>query len=232
MSIPVKISIITPQHAGSRLRAEAVRAGVRVEQLTIVWMTLEAIVALWAGATARSALLVAFGLDSIIELVSGGVLLWRLSVEAAGGRLDRVERAERTAAWVVGGSLALLSVYIVVTSAWTLLTGARPDASIPGLGLAIAAVATMPFLARAKRRIAVRIDSAALRGDAACSLTCAAMAGALLAGLLLHLAFGWWWAEPLAALGFLYWLVPETREALAAARRGRMGCCEDASCNR
>jgi len=227
----VNLHVVTRSQAGFASQAEAVRAGVRIEQITIVWMVAEAIVALWAGAAARSALLVAFGLDSVIELVSGGVLLWRLSVEAAGGRLDRLERAERTAAWVVGGSLALLCVYIVVTSAWALLAGARPDGSIPGLGLAIAAVVAMPFLARAKRRIAVRIDSAALRGDAACSLTCAAMAGALLVGLLLHVAFGWWWAESLAALGFLYWLVPETWEALAAARRGRMGCCEDASCH-
>jgi len=228
----VSTRIITPPHARADSHAEAVRAGVRIEQITIAWMVVEAIVALWAGMAARSTLLVAFGLDSVIELASGGVLLWRLSVEAAGGHLDRVERAERTAAWIVGGSLALLCAYIVGSSAWALLAGARPDGSIPGVGLAVAAVIGMPLLARAKRRIADRIGSAALRGDAACSLTCAAMAGALLAGLLLHLAFGWWWAEPLAALGFLYWLVPETREALAAARRGRMGCCEDASCCR
>jgi len=101
---------------------------------------------------------------------------------------------------------------------------------VPGLGLALAAVIAMPLLARAKRGVAARIESAALRGDAACSLTCAALAGALLAGLALHLAFGWWWAQPVASLGFLYWLVPEARSALAAARHGRMACCEDAAC--
>jgi len=223
----VHTPLIVLPHAPTDSRITAVRAGVRLEQLTIVWMVVEAGVALWAGVAARSGLLTAFGLDSVIELVSGGVLLWRLSVDAAGGRLDRVERAERAAAWIVSGSLALLCVYIVAMAAWTLLTGAKPDGSLPGLVIAIAAVIGMPFLARAKRRVASRIDSAALRGDAACSLTCAAMAGALLAGLGLHLMLGWWWAEPLAALGFLYWLVPETREAFGAARSGRVGCCSE-----
>jgi divalent metal cation (Fe/Co/Zn/Cd) transporter len=221
----VNTPLIVLPHARTGSHAAAVRTGVRLEQLTIVWMAAEAIIALWAGAAARSGLLTAFGLDSVIELVSGGVLLWRLSVDAGGGRLDRVDRAERTAAWIVSGSLALLCAYIVVTAAWTLLAGMKPEGSIPGLAIAIAAVIGMPFLARAKRRVAARIDSAALRGDAACSLTCAAMAGALLAGLGLHLVFGWWWAEPLAAFGFLYWLIPETRAAFRAARSGRVGCC-------
>ena len=221
--------IVGPQTRADS-RAAAARTGVRLEQLTVAWMSAEAAAAFWAGAVAHSPLVLAFGMDSVVELVSGAVLLRRLSVEAGGSAINRVVRAERAAAWIVGGSLALLCVYILATSAWALLAGARPDPSVPGLGLALAAVIAMPLLARAKRGVAARIESAALRGDAACSLTCAALAGALLAGLALHLAFGWWWAQPFASLGFLYWLVPEARSALAAARHGRMACCEDASC--
>jgi len=197
--------IVGPQTRADA-RAAAARTGVRLEQLTVAWMSAEAAAAFWVGAAAHSPLVLAFGMDSVVELVSGAVLLRRLSVEAGG------------------------SAYILATSAWALLAGARPDPSVPGLGLALAAVIAMPLLARAKRGVAARIESAALRGDAACSLTCAALAGALLAGLALHLAFGWWWAQPVASLGFLYWLVPEARSALAAARHGRMACCEDAAC--
>jgi divalent metal cation (Fe/Co/Zn/Cd) transporter len=93
-----------------------------------------------------------------------------------------------------------------------------------GVGLAIAALIIMPVLAWRKRIIAARIGSAALRGDAACSITCAYMAGALLIGLILNAVLGWWWADGVAALVLLYWLIPETREALENARAGRAGC--------
>lgn len=211
-------------------RMRAVGDGLFVERLTVGWMIVEALVALWAGVLAHSVLLIAFGVDSLIELVSGGVVLWRLSVEAAGGdataggALDRVERAERRAAWIVGISLAMLCAYIVVTAAWGLITGGRPEASPVGLALAVAAVVAMPLLARAKRRIAAEIGSAALRGDAASSLTCGIMAGAMLVGLAANAALGWRWAEYVAALAFLRWLVPEAREALEAARGGEGGC--------
>jgi divalent metal cation (Fe/Co/Zn/Cd) transporter len=223
-------SDIVRSHAPAASRVDALRAGVRLEQFTLAWMGAEAAVAFWAASASRSPLLWAFGLDSLIELVSGGVLLWRLSVEASGRAIGKVERAERSAAWIVGGSLALLCAYIVATAARALVAGAHPDPSIPGLVLAAASVIAMPPLAGAKRRVADRIGSAALRGDAVCSLTCGAMAAALLAGLALHLAFGWWWAQPVASLGFLRWLIPEARNALAAARNGRLGCCGDGSC--
>ncbi len=205
-------------------RARSISAGVRVEWVTVVWMFLEAAIAIGAGLLSRSILLAAFGIDSLIELLSGGVLLWRLTVEAAHGSLERVERAERRAAWIVGIALGALCLYIVATAAWGLVIGARPEKSLVGIAVAIAAVVGMPLLARAKRRIASQIDSAALRGDAACSSTCGAMAGALLVGLVANGALGWWWAEYLAALAFLYWLIPEARETLEAARTGRTRC--------
>lgn len=213
-------------------RLQAAQAGVRVEQVTVAWMAIEALVAIGVGILAHSVLLVAFGLDSVIELVSGGVLLWRLWIEAAGGRLDRVERAERRAARVVGMSLAALCVYIVVTAAWGLIAGVRPDRSPAGIGLAVAALVVMPLLVRAKRRIAAEINSAALHGDAACSLSCVAMAAALLGGLGFNAVLHWWQAEYVAALAFLYWLVPETRRALRAAARDERACCCDVACGR
>lgn len=213
-----------------RRRAD-VRAGVRVEVVTIMWMTVEAMVAITAGVLARSVLLTAFGIDSVIELVSGGALLWRLMTEARGRSLQRVERAENRAAWIAGIGLVALCVYIVVTSGVSLWQHNHPDASVAGIGLALVALVFMPVLVWQKRKIAARIGSAALRADAACSLTCAYMAATLLAGLAVTATLGWWWADAVAAIALLYWIVPEAREALEGARAGRGGCsCGDSSC--
>jgi len=212
-------------------RAAHVRAGIAIEVVTVAWMLLEAAIAIGAGLIARSVLLTAFGLDSVIELVTGGVLLWRLVTEARGSALDRVERAEGRAAGVAGVALILLCAYIVATSALSLLLHSHAESSPVGIGLALVAVVGMPLLAWRKRIIAARLGSAALRGDAACSITCAYMAGALFLGLLLNAAFGWWWADSLAALALLYWLIPETREAIEGARSGRASCaCGEDDC--
>lgn len=218
--------------AGATPRDTLVRAGIAVELVTIGWMLVEAVVAIGAGIVASSVLLTAFGLDSVIELVTGGVLLWRLMTEARASALDRVERAERLAAWVTGIALILLCVYVVAISTLSLLTQTRADSSAIGIGLALVALVIMPLLAWRKRAIATPLGSAALRGDAACSITCAYMAGALLVGLLLNALFGWWWADSLVALGLLYWLIPEAREAIAGARAGRAACaCGDDDCD-
>ncbi|HUZ85203.1 MAG TPA: cation transporter [Gaiellales bacterium] len=207
------------------------RAGVHIEEVTLVYMVLEAAVAIAAGIVARSVLLTAFGFDSVIELLTGGVLLWRLVIEVRGGALERVEHAEQRAAWIVGVGLVLLCAYVVVTAVLSLVLRAAPDRSLPGLALALVAVLLMPLLAWRKRVIAGRLGSAALRGDAACSMTCAYMAAALLVGLGLHALLGWWWADPVAALALTYWLGREAREALEGARAGRGACaCGDDAC--
>jgi divalent metal cation (Fe/Co/Zn/Cd) transporter len=194
-------------------------------------MVLEAILSLGAGLAAHSLLLVAFGLDSVIELVSGGILLWRLTVQARGTSLEPVERAERRAAWVVALALGGLILYVVGSSGVALFTQARPETSLLGLVVAAMAVIGMPLLAWRKRQIAAHLDSAALRGDAACSMTCAAIAATLLVGLAVTTLFGWWWAESVAALAFLFWLVPEAREAWTGARTGKAACqCSDETC--
>jgi divalent metal cation (Fe/Co/Zn/Cd) transporter len=208
-------------------RKGAIRQGVWIEMVTILWMTIEAGVALTVGFTTRSVSLQGFGMDSIVELIAGGILLWRLLVEQRG---SSVEQAERRAAWITAISLFVLAVYIIGDSALTLLTRTKPEASWWGFGLAVAAALIMPLLWQSKLRIAGRIGSAALKADAACSVTCAYMSLTLLAGLLLNRFFGWWWADPLAALFLVYFLLQEGREALHEARTGETCSCGNETC--
>ena len=154
-------------------RTTDLRMGVRIEVITILWMVVEMAVSIGAGIAARSVLLTAFGVDSLIELVSGSILLWRLSTENRGGDLGSVRRAERRAAWVVAVSLSLLCAYVLISSVYLLLTHAKPDSSLIGIGVSAAALLIMPWLAVSKRRISKRIHSAALAGDSANSMTCA-----------------------------------------------------------
>jgi divalent metal cation (Fe/Co/Zn/Cd) transporter len=199
-------------------RLARVRTGVRLEVMTVVWMVVEAVVSLGAGVAAGSVLLVAFGLDSIIELLSGTVLLWRLSVEARGGDAEDVEIAEHRAAWVAAVLLLLLCVYVVVSSLYGLVSRSAPGVSPVGIGIAAAAVLAMPWLGVKKRALARDIESDALEDDAAESFACAYMAGTVLLGLVLNAVFHWWWVEDAAALLFLVWLGRETWEALEEAR--------------
>lgn len=207
------------------MRAREIRLGVWIECVTIGWMLIEATVALSAGIAARSVSLQGFGMDSVIELLTGSILLWRLGVEQRGGSLDVIARAERRAAGVTALSLFALSLYLVGESIFTLLTGTHPDASRWGLALAFAAVCIMPLLWQSKLRIAKRIGSVALKADAACSVTCAYMSLALLLGLLLNRFFGWWWADPLTGLALVYFLLREGREAWHEARTGETCHC-------
>lgn len=204
--------------AGKAARQQQLAAGIRIEVATVLWMVVEAAVALGAGIVAGSILLTAFGIDSVIELVSGSVLLWRLFVEARGGDPERVESIEHRATWLVAITLALLCVYMLVTSFYGLVTHSTPEASVLGVGVSLAAVFIMPWLGITKRRIAGRIDSDALRGDAAESFTCGYMAATVLVGVVLNALFRWWWVEDIAALVFLFWLFGETREAFEEAR--------------
>jgi len=204
-------------------RVQQVRSGVRIEVITLIWMVIEMAVSVGAGIAAGSVLLIAFGMDSLIELISGAVLLWRLRVESRGGEVERVERVEHQATWLVAVTLALLCVYVLVSAVVGLVNHIKPESSVPGLAVSILAVLIMPYLAAVKRRIAKRIGSSALAGDAANSITCAYMAWTVLVGLILNAFFGWWWVESVAALLFLIWLVGETREAFEEAREAQAG---------
>jgi divalent metal cation (Fe/Co/Zn/Cd) transporter len=198
-------------------RAAAVRRGVRLEVITVGWMVAEAIIAIGAGIAARSALLTAFGIDSVVELLSGIVLLQRLSAEARNGDAEGVQRLERTTTLVSAVLLIALCVYVVLTSIAGLAFGLKPEASLLGIGVATVALFGMPLLAQAKGRVNQTIQSASLRADIAETISCAYLAAITLAGLGLSLLFGWWWVQYIAAFALLIWVVPETREAIGAS---------------
>ena len=201
-------------------RRAAVRVGVRLELITVVWMAVEAVVAIAAGIAARSVLLTAFGFDSVIELISGGTLLWRLSSEARGATSERIEAVERRATWISAVLLGLLCIYLIGVGLAGLLARLRPEGSALGVGVAAAAVVVMPLLAWRKRRANVAIGSSALRADVAETITCAYMAAATLAGTALNLIAGLWWAEYAAALVLLIFIGMETKEAIESALNG------------
>ena len=185
-------------------RAQAVRRGVRLEALTIVWMLLEGTVAIGAGVAARSVLLTAFGIDSVIELLSG-LALYR--------RLTGSESLERQTVRLSAVLLLALCGYVVLSSVAGLALGLRPEGSVAGLAVSAAAIVAMPLLARAKARVNQVLQSPSLRADIAETVSCAYLAAVTLAGLLLSMVWGLWWAQYVAALALLVWLVPETKEA-------------------
>jgi divalent metal cation (Fe/Co/Zn/Cd) transporter len=199
-------------------RSAAVRAGVRLEVITVVWMAVEAVLAIGAGIAARSVLLTAFGFDSVIELLSGVTLLWWLSAESRGSATSHIGEIERRATQISAVLLVLLCGYLVFTGVGGLVLQIHPERSVVGVVVSAAAVLVMPFLAWRKRRVNATLGSAALRADIAETLTCAYMAAATLAGTALNLMVGWWWAEYVAALVLLVFIVIETREAVEAAR--------------
>lgn len=206
------------------LRATALRRGLRLEVFTVVWMAAEAVLAIGAGIAARSVLLTAFGADSLIELLSGATLLWRLRVEARGGDDERLHAVERRAIWISASLLILLCAYVALTSVTGLLLRVEPERSWLGVAVAGAAVLVMPWLASRKRAANQTIQSPALRADIAESATCAYLAGVTLIGAAVNALTGLGWVEYLAAVILLRWLIPEAREALEAARAGKTRC--------
>jgi divalent metal cation (Fe/Co/Zn/Cd) transporter len=178
-------------------RAALARRGKQLEYFTIAWNTAEALVALVAGVLAGSISLLGFGVDSFIEVASGGILLWRMSSDA--DKIKR-ERREITALRAVGACFLALAVYVGCEAAVDLASRQPPKPSAPGIVLAMAAVLVMPLLSRAKRRVGAELESAAMAADAAQTQFCAYLSLVLLAGLVLNAAFGFWWADPAAAL--------------------------------
>jgi divalent metal cation (Fe/Co/Zn/Cd) transporter len=197
------------------VRTQYVRQAIGLELCTIGYMVFEAVAALWIGFASRSTSLETFGLDSLIELVSGSILLWRLNVERRDHDPDRVEAVEQRASKIVGWSLIALAIYVVIQSASELIAQAKPEPNIWGILLAMASLILMPILARLKLRAADRIGSRALHADPFETIACAYLSGALLLGLAANYLFGWWWADTVAALAMLYFIVREAREALS-----------------
>jgi divalent metal cation (Fe/Co/Zn/Cd) transporter len=192
-------------------RSRLIRRGVSLEIFTLAWMSVEAAVAIGSGLAAGSVALVAFGIDSVIELVAAYVVLREFRAEQAGRARPG---GERRALRVIAVTFFLLAAYIAVDAAYTLASASKPEQSIPGIAVAAAALLVMPTLALLKRRTGKSLGSQALLADAAESAFCAYLSGIVLLGVLMNAAFGWWWADPLAALLVIPLVVKEGLEAL------------------
>jgi divalent metal cation (Fe/Co/Zn/Cd) transporter len=182
---------------GPEQRVLAVRRARMLNRFSLVWNGLEAVVALAAGIAAGSVSLVGFGLDSVVEVSASVILAWRLSREGE----DCTQADDRRATRAVAISFLALGIYVGIEATRGLLAGDRPDASVIGVALAAISLVLMPFVARAKRRVAPILGSQAQAAEANQTQLCAVLSGVLLLGLLANAVAGWWWADGVAALG-------------------------------
>jgi divalent metal cation (Fe/Co/Zn/Cd) transporter len=172
------------------------------------WHVAEFAIALAAGISAGSIALIGFGIDSLIEVLAGGVIVWLFTGRRRGSAV-----AERRAQLAIAATFFLLAGYVAVESVRTLIDGDHPDVSWVGIALAAVTAPTMPLLARAKRRVGQQLGSAATVSEGAQNMVCAYLSIALLLGLGANAVVGWWWADPVAALAI----------AAVAAREGMLG---------
>lgn len=200
-------------------RQRDVQIALWLTYITIGWMTIEGAAALLLGWASKSLLLEAFGIDSVIELFSGCVLLWRLKVEANGiATSEHVEAVEHRAAKWVGYSLYLLVAYVLLNSGYGLFIAKRvtdTHESAWGILIGIVAKVGMPILAGYKIKVAGRLNSRALRADAVESIVCGYLSIVLILGLAATRILGWWWLDSVAALGLIPFIIKEAREAIA-----------------
>lgn len=204
-------------------RTNLLKRGRRLEYFTIAYNSFEGLIAITAGLFAGSIALVGFGFDSVIEVTSGTALLWRLGMD---GDEQRRERVEVLTLRVVGICFLALAVYLSYDSVTSLWYREPAERSIPGIILAAVSLVVMPLLARAKRQVARGIKSGAMAADARQTDFCTYLSAILLSGLLLNALFGWWWADPVAALVMVPIISKEGVEAL----RGET-CCDDINCH-
>ena len=205
------------------------RAALLLTYVTLSWMTIEVAASLVLGWFSKSLLLEAFGLDSIIEFLSAGVLLWRLRVEAGRKANEaRIQGVEKRAARLMGYMLYGLALFVVLDSAYGLFLARRvtnTHMSVWGIVIGLIATIGMPILAGFKLKVAARLNSGALRADAIESITCGYLSIVLMVGLAATRVFGWWWLDSVAALALIPFLVKEGR----AAVQGKGCCCADAT---
>ncbi len=195
-------------------RTELLRRAQRLAAITVGWNVTEGIIAITAAVMAGSQALFGFGADSAIESISAGVLAWRLTAE----RRDphRVEQVERAALRGIGISFLALATFVGADAIRALLARDEPETSVVGIVLTLVSLIVMPWLAVRKRRVAEALDSRAAIADSNQTWACAWLSAVVLVGLLLNATLGWWWADPIAALGVVALLVREGREALTA----------------
>jgi divalent metal cation (Fe/Co/Zn/Cd) transporter len=185
------------------------RRALRLEYLTVGWNAVEAVVAVCSGLAAGSIALVGFGLDSVIEVFAASVVIW----EFKGGSGERQERALR----LIAVTFFVLAAYVVTEAVRDLVVGSEAEESAVGIVLAAVSLAVMPVLAVGKRRTGRSLNSPTLVADATETLLCSYLSAILLIGLLLNATVGWWWADPLAAVGIAFLAA---REGLEAWRGG------------
>ena len=189
------------------------RRGLLLNYLTLGYNLVEAVVALAAGLVAGSVALVAFGFDSAIEVTSSLAAQWRLRSDVDPDRRAQVERSTHR---IIGWSFLVLAAYVVIDSVTSLWRREIPEPSMPGIVILSLSVVVMPILARYKRRIANSLESRALRAEAAQTSLCAYLSVIALAGVGLNTAFGWWWADPVAALAMVPIIAKEGSEGVRA----------------
>jgi divalent metal cation (Fe/Co/Zn/Cd) transporter len=214
----------------NRQRSQDVRFALLLTYITLGWMTIEGAASLLLGWASKSLLLEAFGIDSVIELFSAVVLLWRLRVEAT-GRADeaRVEAVERRASRWVGYTLYFLVLYVIFNSAYGLFITPRvtdTHESVWGILIGVVAKVGMPILAGYKLKVAARLNSRALRADAVESIVCGYLSIVLIVGLAATRILGWWWLDSVAALALIPFIIKEARAAISG--KACSGC-DDAS---
>ncbi len=206
------VPIVVPE------RRRLLRRGLRLEYLTVSWNLVEGVIAVAAALAAGSVALLGFGIDSFIESTSGSVLIWRLRAERRAEDHEAIERLERRAMRLVGATFFLLAAYVGLDALTTLVTADRPDPSLVGIVLAATSIAVMWWLARAKRRTALALGSKALEADSFQTTACWWLSLVVLAGIGLNALFGWWWADPLAAISIAALVVREGLEAWRGER--------------
>ena len=185
-----------------------------LEYFTVGWNILETVVGLAAGIVAGSVALIGFALDSVVEASSATILVWRLRSEQNGTRT--AEEAERRAIRLVAIAFFALAAYVGGRALLDLISRSRPEESPAGIALAIVSLIVMPLLARAKGRVARQLDSRALQADSTQTTLCTYLSAFLLVGLLANASFGWWWADPLSAVGMALFAAKEGRELWTA----------------
>ncbi|MGB5012749.1 MAG: cation transporter [Pyrinomonadaceae bacterium] len=196
-------------------KSDSKRHGRRLAYITIIWNSLEGIIAVGAGIFAGSIALVGFGVDSVIEVSSGAIILWRL---ASG------EHRERLALRLVGVSFLALAAYVAFDAVKSLWLRELPETTYIGISIAALSLVVMPFLAYQKRKVAAQLNSDAMAADSRQTDICAYLSAVLLGGLVLNAVFGWWWADPLAALIMVPMIAKEGIDAL----HGKT--CDDCHC--
>lgn len=219
MSQPLPVLPMTsaPAVPGTVERAGLVRRARLLAWVGLAWHLVEAAVAISAGVIAGSVALVGFGADSLIEAAAGLVVLWLMA-----GNRSASTGAERAAQQLIAASFAVLAAYIGIEALRDLADGHHPDASWVGIGLSVVTLVTMPPLAAAKRQVGGRLGSPATTSESRQTVLCAQMSAGLLLGLSLNALLGWWWADPLVALGIAGIALREARDAW---RGESCGCC-------